>query len=150
MYLWSDGEIILRFWNFRVISYCTTTSPVLTDIPYSWKLFNAFLQNSNMINPKASSWPVRFCIIWFLPPFQPHLPPVAPCLPVPTIMVFCLFPKHATLIPPRKTWHLLLSPPGIIFSQALSPEWIPIFSDTTSLEGSSPATVLKKPSHSFF
>ena len=115
-----------------------------------WKLFNAFLQNSNMINPKASSWPVRFCIIWFLPPFQPHLPAVAPCLPVPTIMVFCLFLKHATLIPPRKTWHLLLSPSGIIFSQALSPEWIPILSDSTSLEGSSPTTVLKKPSHSFF
>ena len=86
-----------------------------------------------MINPKASQWPVSFCIIWILSPFQPHLLPVTPCFPVSAIMVFCLFPKRAMLIPPRKTWHLLLSTPGIIFSQALSPEWIQIFSDTTSL-----------------
>lgn len=86
-----------------------------------------------MINPKASAWPVSFCIIWVLPSFQPHLPPVTPGLTLSAMMTFCLFPKHAMLIPPRKTWHLLLSPPGIIFSQALSPEWIQIFSDTTSL-----------------
>ena len=91
------------------------------------------------------TWSIRFYIIWFLTPSKLifHWSGFAHFLSAMTVF-FLLF-WHTELIPPWKTWHLLLSLPGLILSQILTPKWIQIHSDAVSLERPSLTSVKRNP-----